>query len=564
MAAFPFYHRLLLPLLSILLLASSSLQAQNELVANKEAVKLRRIWTQEGQFARADYYGENLWGGIDLTDDDTADFAIYKGKTNSWLFYRGGNPPDTTPFFIMDSVSSFPPYVGDFWGDARRHMVVVDGYRVEIDDFFYNHDRVRLFEITDSGMGGEATIAVDQGKKDPPIDRFLREVLVIDINNDTVDDVVMSLGGLRRGYRRNEGLDASRQVWIYYGGSEFQLDRPDVVIKDTSQFGRPDLWYVRFAHLDADEYVDMVFGGGYPGVGDMLRFYWGDENSPDSWSQRPPDRDLPLVHGEIGINHIVGMGLYDLDGDGAKDIGSYEYADVSGSRIYLSSQKSVRTRSFHVDSSDLFVSDAAISSAPSGYINDKTKTYEAVGFGAEIRNQVANLEVSGSRYGPDHDYEAWYAPGLDGLPNERISLRSAVADVNGDGYDDQISADYRRGLFVNTGIAIILAGGPYIPFDDTTVSVAEYPVGGESGGLYLWPNPVVDELHIAWRGNLKQKPARFVVYDINGRKVVSGEVDPYLGAAIWRCNDVPSGTYLLVAYDPKGNAVASVGVLKQE
>ena len=149
----------------------------------------------------------------------------------------------------------------------------------------------------------------------------------------------------------------------------------------------------------------MIFGGSYPNGGEMLRFYWGDENSPESWSQREADRDLALVHGEVGINSIAGMGLFDLDGDGAKDIGSYEFAEVSGSRIYLSSRKSIRTRSFHIDSSDFFVSNAVVTSLEMGYLNDSSQRYEVVGFGGELHQEDALFIVSGGSYGPDHDYE---------------------------------------------------------------------------------------------------------------------------------------------------------------
>src|SRR5690606_34112559 len=116
--------------------------------------------------------------------------------------------------------------------------------------------------------------------------------------------------------------------------------------------------------------------------GPMLRFYWGDENSPWSWATRPPDRDLQLIHGQIGINSILGMGIYDLNGDGAADIGSYEYEEVSGSRIYLSGNgKNARTRSFSIDDADYYVRNGVISSVTSGYINDSSRRYEAVGFG---------------------------------------------------------------------------------------------------------------------------------------------------------------------------------------
>jgi hypothetical protein len=56
---------------------------------------------------------------------------------------------------------------------------------------------------------------------------------------------------------------------------------------------------------------------------------------------------------------------------------------------------------------------------------------------------------------------------------------------------------------------------------------------------------VHDELHIAWRGDLKRMPARFVVHDMLGTEVASGEVQPWRGEALWRCAEIPSGVYMV-------------------
>ena len=158
-----------------------------------------------------------------------------------------------------------------------------------------------------------------------------------------------------------------------------------------------------------------------------------------------------------------------------------------------------------------------------------------------------------------------YAPGSDGLPNESLFKREAPAgDLNSDGYGEYLVSDVTWGAFVNTGIVFILSGEPEILLNDTTLSVEEYPVAGESGGLYLWSNPVVDELHIAWRGDLPQKPSRFVVYDMLGREVVAGSVASWRGSASWHCADVSSGTYLLVALNDNDERIASATLLKRE
>ncbi len=106
---------------------------------------------------------------------------------------------------------------------------------------------------------------------------------------------------------------------------------------------------------------------------------------------------------------------------------------------------------------------------------------------------------------------------------------------------------------------MVLAGGPEIP----TTGVREEPVAGESGGLSLWPNPVRDALHVAWKGNLKKMPHRFAVHDMVGRRVAGGAVEPSVGSAIWRCGDAATGTYVLTAYDEAGEVIATARVVKE-
>ena len=136
-----------------------------------------------------------------------------------------------------------------------------------------------------------------------------------------------------------------------------------------------------------------------------------------------------------------------------------------------------------------------------------------------------------------------------------------AADVNGDGWQDVIFGNFNYRS--QGGIGVIFAGGPYIPNDDTTTSVEEYPVAGESGRLYLWPNPVADELHLAWKGNLKRMPARFAVYDLLGRLVAEEEADTWSGSAVLPCTALHSGTYCLVVYDTTEHIIATLEMIKQ-
>lgn len=282
------------------------------------------------------------------------------------------------------------------------------------------------------------------------------------------------------------------------------------------------------------------------------------------WAERGPDRVLALTQ-EIGMNTQAYS--YSLDDDDAVDLGGIVYtAPNTGVYVYLGDQgKSARTRSFTLEDADvIYRGGYVLSRWEMGSLNDSTGRYGMLPLGG-VTSQGHHMRwaVSGGSRGPDQDYDAWYAPGLDGLGNENVFNHGAsLGDVTGDGYSDMIYSSPLYGLG-EPGIAFVLAGGAYIPLDDPTVDVREVPVAGEAGGLYVWPNPVETELHLAWRGNLKAKPARFAVYDAAGREIVSGDVDPHRGEALWRCASVAAGTYILIAYDNTGTRITTTGIIKR-
>lgn len=535
-----------------------ALAAQNQLVPAPDAVKLRRVWSIQGGPVTADEIGYNIWGGTDITGDSIADFAVYRGSDNTWLFYRGGSPPETASFLEIDSVGSIPPYIANFYGDDRRFALLRSGYAETVDDFTYFYDIILLHALSDGSIHQEPALSIDHGAKEPPVQRFINTILVEDINNDDFSDVAVVLNGVRVGQDRFAG-DFTSQVWIYFGGADFGLDTPDVVVRDTGLFGSADNWQIHFADLDGDQRMDMTLSGVYEGVGEMIRFYWGDENSPQSWSQRDPDRDIPIIEGTIGLDYNLNRIPYleDFDGDGAADlVGSEFIPEFDGAYVYLSSRKNARSRSFRLDDADLFYP-GVHSGFSVGPLNCSVNgpRYDMLPLGTRY--------VSGSSSGPDFDYEAYFPP--EHLGNgDAIGRGGPVGDVTGDGWPDYGAGNETYAApFRDAGIAMIFAGGPYIPFDDPSMLVERYPVAGDPVGLFLWPNPVESELHIAWKGNLRTMPARFAVYDPDAKLIVEGEVDPWRGEAVWQCAGVAAGAYLLVAYDNDDNPIAEARILKR-
>ena len=170
---------------------------------------------------------------------------------------------------------------------------------------------------------------------------------------------------------------------------------------------------------------------------------------------------------------------------------------------------------------------------------------------------------SGGSRGVDSSYEAYYRTESDGL-SAGNSFQHVVplSDCNGDGWSDLLIADPKWWGF-DQGIAMILAGGPYIPHDDPTVDVQELPAEGKSNAISIWPNPVCDRLNIAWHGRLQHSPARMTIHDLTGRLVASGATDGAVGAMQWNAAEIASGCYRLTVYDADGGMIASTQFIKQ-
>ncbi len=72
-----------------------------------------------------------------------------------------------------------------------------------------------------------------------------------------------------------------------------------------------------------------------------------------------------------------------------------------------------------------------------------------------------------------------------------------------------------------------------------------------------------DELHIAWRGDLRKMPARFIIHDLVGREIATGTVAPSQSEALWQCAGIAPGIYLLGIYDDAGTLLATHRLLKK-
>ena len=551
-------------LLGVLLLTSCPLrlQAQNEIIANDSAKLLRRIWMVRGGVVGGDRVGALAGALGDLNKDSLQDFIWGVGSTGIWHVQYGGMPIAETPAqsFYHRSTLSYP-VTGDFWGTDTEYVVFSDAYFTNPGGRTRIHTLLKLYAIESDTINLTAVETFDPARGIwPDLETTVTAMFAVDLDRDEDDELVVKVSTRLVG----EEVDRRAEVWIFEGGPEFQLDTPKVVLKDTEEnITDCDL---TIGNLDGDLYPDLILAANYyaPELVNRLKFWWG---GPDlSQLSRNPERTLTLNDPDTYPNvsfAVPFMPLFDSDGD---SVDEFMLPGADGDWYYYNMNapgKDPRTR-------PLTLADAERSyrgyNKPYkvGYLNDSTRRYEMVGrTGGDPGGGARMVVLSGGKDGPNPTYDAYYSAAADGMTAGNVFGRGGIVEnCTGTGWDCYLTAN-PEWFNLQQGIAILLEGGPYIPNDDTTLSVQSLATDEHQTALHIWPNPVRDLLHVAWRGDLQRPPGLLRVYDMNGRLIVEGPVEAWRGEALWRCGSVPPGGYLLVICDRQGGILAQTTVIKQ-
>lgn len=522
--------RALITIAVLATIAACELRAQvDSIVPNPKAVELRRIWVQGGERESRASYGQGIAACGDINGDTLADFAVWSGVPPGFRVFYGGSPAPSDSvayYFRTQGVRPSLMVVGDFYGTSHRALAFPNDTCDSNGTCLY---RLFIFR-TDRGVIDSLPANIIDTK----IQFCPRELAAADLDNDQTDDLVLVRAC------------TFPEIWIYKGGKDMRGDTPTVKIGDYEQVNSN--FAARIADFDGDGNTDAMLTGIYSGV-IKIKIFWGD-GTIDGW--RRSSREIILTgdrHAHIGFGPTV----LDCDGDRIADLvfpGPNEHTYVYRTR---GTGKSVRTRTFElVDADAGFREGGVITNA--GFIADSLLGAEAIGL-AKYEFKL----LTGGSDGPDNTYEARYAY-ADGGGFLRVI---SIGDCNGDGWDDVLAGDGNFG-WMNQGIAAVFAGGPYIPADDTAAGVRQYELEGKPRGISVWPNPMRDELNIAWRGDLRAMPRRFAVHDLTGQLVAKGEVPAGAGAAIWRSSrQIPPGAYIISMYAKDDSNLASVLVIKQ-
>ncbi|MBK8910943.1 MAG: VCBS repeat-containing protein [Chlorobi bacterium] len=381
------------------------------------------------------------------------------------------------------------------------------------------------------------------------------DIRAADLDNDGDDELIVAV----RYMLIDSVISQTAVIWIFSGGPNFQVDSPTLVLKDIEESS--DL-NIAIADFNDDRYPDILLTAAYdpPRWIGQCKFFWG-KPSLQQLSQHP-DHAITLNDAAIGVGTLPA--ILDLDGDSIADIAG---SKLPFSPLFLSSSgKPISQRTFRLDDADqLLFTPNFHPEFNLGPLNDSTHQHSMLPlFGPSPLGGAMMIAFGTSNGRVDPNYDAYYGSAADGMaPFSVFGKGGPAGDVNGDGWSDYLAAS-PSWSGNDAGIAMILAGGPYIPRDDNTTSVRDIPAEGRSQALSVWPNPVGDELNIAWRGDLPRMPQRFTIHDPLGRLVASGTVQPSIGAARWECGHVAAGQYLLTAYDRHGEVIATTTIIKQE
>lgn len=521
------------------------------ITADPNAQDLRVIWQVQGNpIAGDDEVGYEAGGLGDLFGTGRGAWAVFFGKLRQWRFYRNDSADiadDIIPFKTINTYGAMPPLVGEFWGAGTKGLVMFTGTADTTGGDTKYYQELHAFHVEADSISDSIATMMNTRTMTPQKSIAIYGLMADDLDHDGADELILYTPGVIS----DTGISYFPETWIFKGGPEFRLDSPTVIVTDTRR-GDGLWWETATGDFDGDGHTDIFMGGGNLGAAEgppRMTFYWGN-GTLEGYADTNNRRTLQLT--ENRPTSAFGATALDCDGDGVLDLAiDQRHNPDRGTYLFRSGNgKNTRTRSYDRNDADTWFPDIMLHER-GGYINDSSRRYEMLQI-RRLEGQTAYpgpMFFAGGDDGPDIAYDA--TSPLGGAP---------IFDVNGDGWDDLLARN--PNVNIRAGIAAIYAGGPYIP--SPKVSGVEVIAGeGHQQAITVWPNPLRDDLHIAWRGDLRRTPRSFRVHDLLGRDVAHGDVPAGTKAALWRSGDLPSGTYLLSVYAHDGGIITTTPIIKQ-
>lgn len=517
-------------------------QPSDTIRPNPKAVQLRQIWGVQGGATSGVAVGSGFGGLGDIFGTGYGAWVVADSRDtptrSTWRVYPGGPEPlGTTPVWAFDNSGAVPPYhpvVGDFTGTGHNVVGFIRGISDTTggDPF----PRYFLFRTDSNRLDSVASYVLDTRMMSPSLKLYIADIQSGDLDTDGSDELIV----LMEGIIRNDSIIRRSQVWIYRGGADFQVDTPTVILEDEELRRVDGRQYLVVGNLDDDRRLDLMTGCEYAAGTQKLKIFFGGPGSPWNWTT--PDREIPF--GDVWTLDCTGDSILDI---AVPTTPWLKPGKPNAIALFRSDAgKSMRTRLLDSNDVDNFYQNTFYSYPGSaGYISDSGRRFQMLRLVT-----IPTLLFSGGPGGPDRFWDAY-----GGLEPRAYPC----GDVNGDGWEDLITGN--RTTNFNAGYAAIFAGGPYIPRDPSS-RVRHIPSEEHEDAITVWPNPATTELHIAWRGDLRQMPRTFTIHSLDGRQIAGGTVESWRGEALWHCGDAAAGSYVVSIYDYRATLIATIQITK--
>lgn len=355
------------------------------------------------------------------------------------LFYHITFPQDTIPRWIVPGGANVVH--GDFNGDGLTDLAIQKSVNVE------RNDTVMIYLGNAVGID---TIPSFKLPAEQERSGFGREMCVGDLNNDQIDDLVITAPG----YYVSSGNNG--KVYVYFGNPKLQTV-PDITITG----GTPEAGLgsrCAIGDFNGDGFNDLAIRGFYQsGTGfsyGYLNIYFGSTNF-----DAVPDLISPRASTAFIADDLA---AFDVNGDQHTDL-LWTFAD--------SSQRAVFIHNGGEDFQERFQSepDFIIPAPVAGLFGNEIKNagdmngdgYDDIAIAAFAfgqQNGIVFIYTTGKGF--DNQFDAARGQSLDGNFGTSIS---AIGDINQDGYSDIIVGAPEQPWSRNEGYFGIFLGDPRIP-----------------------------------------------------------------------------------------------------
>ncbi len=446
------------------------------------------------------------------------------------LFYHITAPQDTTPLWIIPGGADVEH--GDFNGDGNTDLAAWKSTNTDHDD------TVLVYLGRPSGID---TIPSFKLPAEQQRSAFGRWICVGDLNNDSVDDLVVTAPTYYLDFFGQE----YGKVYVYFGGSTIKA-KADFTI--TGSHSRARLGTnCAIADFNADGFNDLAIRGYDVSV---QQSFFGYFNIYLGSAQFDTVADLTGPRSYYS-NSNEGLASFDANGDGVTDL-LWTFKDSSTTKLSVfihyggnDFQQRFRIGPDFVIPAPFGSGDFGNEIANAGDMNgDGDDDIAVAAYSTGQENGIVFIYTAGKAL--DEKFDAARGQSLAGNFGASVD---GIGDINQDGYSDIIVGAPNQPWTRYQGYFGIFLGDSHIPTRVANTNFQTIPTNFILGPVY--PNPVGGQINIEFKLPMSAQ-VEIKVYDILGKEVMTLLETTFLEGqhkVVWngrnqQSEQVPAGIYL--------------------